>query len=81
MSRGLLLARMVWIEIRSALGVLLRVLRLMRKVKQSAWRRQGRARASCAGWSDDRCRGFTWAADENLEGNAQTSWTPLACFT
>lgn len=40
MSRGLL-ARLVSIEIRSALGVLLRVLRLMRKVKQSAWRRQG----------------------------------------
>ena len=31
---------MVWIEIRSALEVLLRVLRLMRKVKQSAWRRR-----------------------------------------
>ena len=32
---------MVWIEIRSALEVFLRILRLMRKVKQSAWRRQG----------------------------------------
>lgn len=32
---------MVWIEIRSALDEFLRILRLMRKARQSAWRRQG----------------------------------------
>lgn len=50
---------MVWIEIRSALEVFLRVLRLMRKVKQSAWRRQGEGESWMETWSDDRRRGFT----------------------
>jgi hypothetical protein len=47
----LLLVQMALVEVWSALGVLLRVLRLMRKVKQSAWRGQG-DQGRRAGWME-----------------------------